>query len=101
MENFNEATPGGKLDAFFKELEKNGLKLSESPQYKKSKPMDLDRMDRPWTIQNDWLHFYMTHLAVHHRILSINQWKYNFKQKSEFLVDLFLFGFILIVLSET
>lgn len=53
MENFTEATPGGKLDTFFKELEKNGLKLKESPQFKKSRPSDLDRMDKPWTIQND------------------------------------------------
>lgn len=53
MENFNEATPGGKLDTFFKELEKNGLKLKESPQFKKSRPSDIDRMDKPWTIQND------------------------------------------------
>lgn len=53
MENFNEATPGGKLEAFFNELEKNGLKLTESPQYKKAYAAESDRMDKPWMIQND------------------------------------------------
>lgn len=53
MENFNEAPPGGKLEAFFKELEKNGLKLTESPQYVKKYAFDNIRMDKPWMIQND------------------------------------------------
>lgn len=53
VQNFTEASEGSKLEAFFKELEKNGLKLSESPQYKKSRPTDLHRMDKPWMIQND------------------------------------------------
>lgn len=53
MENFNEATPGGKLEAFFNELEKNGLKLKESSQYKKKYAFEDERMDKPWMIQND------------------------------------------------
>lgn len=53
MENFNEAIPGGKLDTFLKELEKNGLKLTESPQYVKKQVTDGIRMDKPWMIQND------------------------------------------------
>lgn len=53
VENFNEATPGGKLDTFLKELEKNGLKLTESPQYVKKHAHDTIRMDKPWMIQND------------------------------------------------
>lgn len=57
MENFNEAQEGGKLDTFFKELEKNGLKLRESPQYVKKYAFDAERMDKPWMIKNDWIHF--------------------------------------------
>lgn len=53
VQNFNEAPEGSKLEAFFTELEKNGLKLTESPQYKKSRPSDLERMQKPWMIQND------------------------------------------------
>lgn len=53
MENFNEAIPGGKLEKFFQELEKNGIKLTESPRFKKSHAPDKERMDKPWLIQNE------------------------------------------------
>lgn len=53
VEHFDEVTPDGKLDNFLKELEKNGLKLKESPQYVKKYAHDAIRMDKPWMIQND------------------------------------------------
>lgn len=53
MENFNDASPNGKLERFFKELENNGLKLSESPRYIKHYAADIKRMDKPWMIKND------------------------------------------------
>lgn len=51
--NFIEAKPDGKLESFLKELENNGLKLTESPVYTKSKASDPLRLDKPWMIQND------------------------------------------------
>ncbi|XP_031625747.1 39S ribosomal protein L18, mitochondrial [Contarinia nasturtii] len=51
--NYNEAPEGSKLGRFIKELENNGLKLSESPQYKKHYAAYTFRMDKPWMIQNE------------------------------------------------
>lgn len=53
MQNFEEAPPNGKVERFLKELENNGLKLTESPQYIKKHAPDTIRMDKPWMIQND------------------------------------------------
>lgn len=53
MENFNETPEGGKLEKFFQEMEKNGVRLKESPRYVKNAASDLDRMDKPWLIQNE------------------------------------------------
>lgn len=53
MENYNESVPGGKMEKFFQELEKNGLKLKESPRYVKKHAPDTVRMDKPWLIQNE------------------------------------------------
>lgn len=64
MENFNEAPSDGKLERFLKELENNGLKLTESPRYIKYYAADTKRMDRPWLIQNDWKSLNLFHMSI-------------------------------------
>lgn len=44
--------PEGKVAAFLKTLEENGVTLSESPQYKPSRPWDLTREEKPWEVNN-------------------------------------------------
>lgn len=48
-----EATPGGKVDHFLKEVENGGVILSEAERYIKSYPYDQLRMEKPWLIEVD------------------------------------------------
>lgn len=42
----------GKIAMFLKTLEENGMTLSEPPQFKASRPWDLNREEKPWEISS-------------------------------------------------
>ncbi|XP_023014769.2 mitochondrial ribosomal protein L18 [Leptinotarsa decemlineata] len=43
-------TPDGKVALFLKALEEGGICLKEPPQYKPSRPWDLERPEKPWEV---------------------------------------------------
>lgn len=48
-----EAPPNGKVEKFLREVEKNGVSLTESERYIKASPSEQHRMEKPWEIQLD------------------------------------------------
>ncbi|KAI4454550.1 39s ribosomal protein l18 mitochondrial [Holotrichia oblita] len=44
------SNPDGKIAAFLKTLEENGLTLTEPPQFKPAQPWDLQREEKPWEV---------------------------------------------------
>ncbi|PSN36217.1 hypothetical protein C0J52_07291 [Blattella germanica] len=45
-----DSQPGGKVEAFIKNLEVGGLTLSEPPRFLPHRPWDMDRPEKPWEV---------------------------------------------------